>query len=167
MDAGHWKRARILVDARLKANPNDARTLYLASKVAASFGDLEKGLALAQRAVSVDPHNPDFLAQIAEMHVRLTDRVSVVKQLLYVRQFHKEVEAALAVNPKHADTYLVDIMFLSKAPMVAGGDRKRAHALADELTRFNPGWGYLIQARLAEQEKDDVPCLRRFALYVR
>jgi hypothetical protein len=37
MDSGHWKRARTLVDARLRANPNDAIALYLASKVAASF----------------------------------------------------------------------------------------------------------------------------------
>jgi cytochrome c-type biogenesis protein CcmH/NrfG len=155
MDSGHWKRARTLVDARLHSNPNDATALYLSSKVAASFGDLEKGLILAQRAVSLDPHSPDYLAQLAEMHARLADHVSVVKQILYVRQLHKEIDTALAIDPRHADTYLVDIMFLSKAPLLAGGDRKRAHALADELARFNPGWGYLVQARLAEQEKDD------------
>ena len=155
MESGHWKRARTLVETRLHANPNDASALYLSSKVAASFGDLEKGLALAQRAVALQDHNPDYLAQLAEMHARLADRVSLVKQVIYVRQFHKEIDAALTVNPKHVDSYLVHIMFLSKAPMVAGGDRKQAHSLAEQLTRFDPGWGYLIQARLAEQEKND------------
>jgi tetratricopeptide (TPR) repeat protein len=156
MEAGHWKRVRALADDRLRADPNDAFALYLSSKVAASFGDLEKGLSRAQRAVSLDPHNADYLAQLAEMHARLADHVSVVKQVLYVRALHKEIDAALAADPKNLYAHLVEIMFLSKAPMVAGGDRKRAHALAEELTRFNPGWGYMAQARLGEQEKDDV-----------
>ena len=68
MEAGHWKRVRALADDRLRANPNDAFALYLSSKVAASFGDLEKGLSRTQRAVSLDPHNPDYLAQLA-LHV--------------------------------------------------------------------------------------------------
>ncbi len=155
MTEGHWKRARQLVDERLRDHPNDALALFLSSKVAASFGDLEKGLTLAQRAVSLEQHNASYLAQLAEMHARLADKVSLVKQISYVRQFHKEVDAALSINPKDVDVFLVHIMFLSKAPIYAGGDRKQAHRLAEQLVRLDPGWGYLIQARLAEQERDD------------
>ena len=155
MDAGHWKRARQMVEARLNANPRDAFALYLSSKVQASFGNLEKALDQAQKAVAMESKNADFLSQSAEIHVRLADRVSVVKQVIYVRQFKKEVEAALAINPRHVDTLLVDIMFLARAPMVAGGDKKRAHVLAQQLTEIDPGWGYLSQARLAELDKDE------------
>ncbi len=155
MEDGHWKRARQLVDVRLRANPSDAFALYLSSKVSASFGNLEKGLASAERSVALEGHNPDYLAQLAEMHARLADRVSIIKQVSFVRQFKKEVESALSANPKHVDAMLVEIMFLSKAPMLAGGDRRRAHALAQELARIDPTWGHLIEARLAEQEKND------------
>lgn len=155
MDDGHWKHVRQIVDARLRSEPNSARWLYLSSKVWASFGNLDRALATAERAVEAGPRNPDYLSQLAEIHARLADHVSVIKQVMYVRAFKKEVETALAVEPKHVDTLLVDIMFLSKAPMVAGGDRKRAHALARELAQVSPTWGNLIQARLGEQEKDD------------
>lgn len=155
MDDGHWKRARQVVDARLKSNPQDARALYWSSKVQASFGNLERGLSAAERAAEIEPRNPDFLAQLAEMHARLTDRVSVLKQVIYIRQFKKEVEAALAINPRHVDTMLVDIMFKSKAPLVAGGDRKEAHSMAERLAQIDPRWGYLVQARLAEQDRAD------------
>lgn len=160
MEDGHWKRARQAVDAGLRTNPNDSRLLYLSSKVWASFGNLEKALSCAERAVSAEPRNPDFLSQLAEIHARLADRVSVIKQVTYVHAFKKEVETALSVDPKHVDTMLVDIMFLSKAPMVAGGDRKRAHALAREMAQYSPTWGNLIQARLGEQEKND-PLIER------
>ena len=39
--------------------------------------------------------------------------------------------------------------------MLAGGDRRRAHTLAQELARIDPTWGHLIEARLGEQEKND------------
>ena len=154
-NAGHWKRARQIVEARLKANPRDAFALYMSSKVNASFGNLDKALDQAQKSVALESRNPDYLAQLAEMHVRLADRSSVVKQVLYVRLFKKEVDAALALNPRHVDALLVDAMFLSRAPVIAGGDRKRARALAQQLTGFDTAWGYMLQARLAEQEKDD------------
>jgi tetratricopeptide (TPR) repeat protein len=155
MDEGHWKRARQAVDVLLRANPNDAATLCFASKVQASFGNLEKALAYAERAASIDSRNPVFLAQLAEIHGRLAGQVSLIKQVSYVRQLKKEVETAFSINSRHLDTMLVDIMFLSKAPLLAGGDRKRAHFLAEELVKVDPAWGHLIEARLAEQERND------------
>ena len=139
----------------LRTNPKDPKGLYYASKVQASFGNLDKALALAEEAVSKEARNPDFLAQLAEIHARLAGQVSLMKQVSFVRQFKHEIETALAVNPKHVDAMLVDIMFLSKAPLLAGGDRRRAHSLAEDLVKTDPGWGYLVEARLAEQEKDD------------
>src|SRR5271165_128432 len=137
MDMGHWKRARQLVDLRLRANPNDAFALYLWSKVQSSFNQPDNAVASAERAVALEPHNPDYLAQLAEMHARMADRASVIKQVNYVRLMKKEVDAALALNPKHVDALLVEIMFLYRAPLVAGGDRKRARILAQDLTRID------------------------------
>lgn len=143
------------MNARLHANPKDAFALYLSSKVWASFGNLDKGLECAEEAVALEPHSPDFLSQLAEMHVRLADRVSVLKQINFVRKFRKEVDTALSLDPRHVDTFLVNIMFLSRAPMVAGGDKKRANAMAQQLVQIDPNWGYLVQARIAEADKDD------------
>ena len=155
MDLGHWKKVRQSVDAGLRANPNQPQLLYYSSKVEASFNNLEKALVYAERAVNAQPRSPDYLAQLAEMHARLADRVSVVKQVVYVHSLKKEIDTALSLKPQHVDATLVEIMFLSKAPTLAGGDRHRAHALANDLLRTNPTWGNLIQARLAEQEHND------------
>jgi tetratricopeptide (TPR) repeat protein len=154
IDAGHWKRARQSINARLRANSNDAFALYLSSKIEASFGNLEHALELAERSVALEPHSSDSLSQAAEMHARLADRVSVVKQVIYVRKLKKEIETALALSPKHVDTRLVQIMFLWRAPVYAGGDKKRALVLAEQLTAIDPGWGNLIKARMGEESGD-------------
>ena len=45
--AGHWKRARPLVEQRHRANPDDAQAAYLLSQVKMAFGDLQGALPLA------------------------------------------------------------------------------------------------------------------------
>jgi tetratricopeptide (TPR) repeat protein len=155
IEAGHWKRARQALDVRLRQNPNDAYALYLRSKVAASFGDLDEAQRLAERAVALEGHSADFLGQAAEIYARQADRASIVKQVLYLRKYKHALEAALAINPRHVDTMLVDIMFLWRAPAFAGGDKTRARERADQLARIHPMWGNLVQARMAEEAKDD------------
>lgn len=142
------------MEVRLQSTPNDSETLFLAARIATSFQQLDRAADYAERSVAIEPNSAKFLTQLAEIHARLAEGAPVWKQVAYVRRFHKEIEAARAANPRNVDAYLVDISFLSRAPLVAGGDKRRARALAEELIRIDPGWGYLMEARLAEPDKD-------------
>lgn len=155
VDANHYKRARVLVDARLRENPNDAHALFLSSKIQEALGNLRGALTLAEKSVELDPSRVSYHAQLAECYAYTADHSTWVKGIAYVRLMKKEIAAALAIRPHDSDTLLVAMMFAFHAPAIAGGDRQRAHELADEIVRYDPHWGYLAEARLAQEDSTD------------
>ena len=55
IQAGHWKRARAMLEPQVKAHPQDARACYLLAQVKMALRDLDGALTLAQRAAEIDP----------------------------------------------------------------------------------------------------------------
>jgi len=155
MESGHYKRARVLVETRLRNTPNDAYALYLLSKIRQSFGDLPGAIASAQRAVALEPHNAAFHGQLAEVYAYTADESSWIRGIGFVHMMKREISSALSIDPKHTDTLLVSMMFSLRAPRLAGGDKKKALAVADEIIQNDPRWGYLAEARLLEDSGDD------------
>jgi tetratricopeptide (TPR) repeat protein len=156
MDAGHYKRARILVEARLRGTPNDAYALFLESKIKQSFGDLPGAIAFAERAVAREPHNAAFHGQLAEVYAYTADQSSWLRGIGFVHMMKREIAAALSIEPNHTDTLLVSMMFSLRAPRLAGGDKRKAHVVASDIVRNDPRWGYLAEARLLESSGEDV-----------
>jgi len=155
MESGHWKRARQVVEARLGANANDAQAHAWLSKIESSFGDLNGAIDEAQRAVDLNPSVAAFHGQLAEADALMADRSSMMKGVLYARRMKKEIAAALAIDPNHLDTLLVQMMYDWKAPALAGGDRNQAHEIARHIGKISALWGYLAEARLDQDEGSD------------
>jgi len=155
VDANHYKRARTLVEARLRQNPNDPHALFLSSKIQEALGNLRGALAAAEKSVELDPGNVAYHAQLAECYAYTADHSTWVKGITYVHQMKKEIAAALNLHPHDSDTLLVAMMFAFHAPSIAGGDRKKAHELADEIVQNDPHWGWLAEARLAQEDSTD------------
>ena len=155
VDANHYKRARVLVESGLRENPNDAHALFLASKIQEALGNLHGAVTLAEKSVEIDPRNASYHAQLAECYAYTADRSTWVKGITYVHLMKKEIAAALVLHPHDSDTLLVAMMFAFHAPALAGGDRRKAHELADEIVRYDPHWGYLAEARLAQEDSTD------------
>jgi tetratricopeptide (TPR) repeat protein len=155
MEAGHWKRLRQLADDKLKADPNDAQAHLWLSKIKSSFGDHYGALAEAERAVALSPNNPGSHAQLAEASAFLADRSGAVAALTHVRRMKREIDASLAIDPNSLDALLVQMMFSWKAPGIAGGDKKKAVRVADQLVANLPVWGNLAHARLLQETGDD------------
>ncbi len=155
MEAGHWKRLRELSEAKLRANPNDAAARLWMSKIKSSFNDNFGALTEAERAVALDPKNPGAHAQLAEASAFLADRAGPLAALGHLRRMKKSLDASLAIRPNNLDALLVQMMFSWKAPAIAGGDRKKAVRIADEIERTLPVWGNLAHARLLQDSGDD------------
>ncbi len=155
LEAGHYKRARTVVAVRLRANPHDSYALFLDSKIRQSFGDLLGAIASAERAVALEPRNADFHAQLAEVYAFSADQSSWLRGVNLVHLMKREIAASLAIAPRHTDTLLVSMMFCLRAPKFVGGDKRKARAIAGEIVRSDPTWGYLSEARLLEDSGDD------------
>jgi len=150
IEAGHWKQARTLVEARIRANPRDAAACFLASQVRAAFGDRNSPLDLAEKAVALDGGGARYHRQLAEALGVAAQRSGIFQQLMLARRFKKEIDAALALDPRDLQA-LRDLMeFYVLAPGIAGGDQAKARETAARIAAVDPAEGYSAQARLAE-----------------
>jgi len=154
IEAGHWKRARALVDARFRANPHDALACFLESQIHAAFGDREAPLRLAEQAVALDGSVAKYHRQVAEAVGIAAEHSGALQQLFLARRFKKEIDAALAMDPSDVQA-LRDLMeFYLVAPGIAGGDNAKARATAVRIAGVNRAQGYSAEARLAQAQGD-------------
>ena len=153
IEGGHWKRARTLVEACIKATPNDALANFLLSQVHNAFGDRNSPLGLAERAVTLDPSTAKYHRQVAECLGVMAQHAGAFQQLLLARRFRKEVDAALVLDPGDTQA-LRDLMeFYLLAPGLLGGDLHKAKETADRIAKFDAAEGFLAKARIAETRK--------------
>jgi tetratricopeptide (TPR) repeat protein len=152
--AGHWKRARAILEPQVKAHPEDAETAYLLVQVKAAFKDFDGALPLAQRAVELDGKNSDYHLKLGQIYGEMAARASIFTVGPLVLKFRKEVGIALDLDPKNLEALDSMMQFKFQAPAALGGDKAQARALAEEITRLNPSEGYLAHAELSELEKN-------------
>ncbi|WP_321471962.1 tetratricopeptide repeat protein [uncultured Paludibaculum sp.] len=155
LELGHFKRAKSIVEAELRANAKDAQAHAWMAKILINFNDMEGAFAAAERAVAISPNNAAFQGQLAEAAAMMADKSNPLKGFGYVRRMKKAIDTALAIDPKNTDTLLVEMMFAWKAPAIAGGDRKQAVRIADRIVSISPVWGYLAHARLLQDQGQD------------
>jgi tetratricopeptide (TPR) repeat protein len=153
IEDGRWKRARAVLEPRVKANPTDAEAAAMLSRVRLAYGDLEGAAGLAETAVKLN-------GQVAENHWLLARafgeqarKASLMKQFGLAKRFRQEAEAAIALDPKHIQSRLYLISYYAGAPGIAGGDAKRAEQIAAEVAAIDPAWGHMARARLLEETK--------------
>jgi tetratricopeptide (TPR) repeat protein len=154
IEAGHWKRARTIVEARIHDDPRDAMANFLLSQIRNAFGDRESPQALAERAVAIDGGTAKYRRQLAEVLGVKAQHSGIFQQLVLARRFKKEIDAAIALD-SHDLQALRDLMeFYLLAPGIAGGDKAKARTIAEQIVRIDPVEGFSAQARLAEVNGD-------------
>jgi Tfp pilus assembly protein PilF len=154
IEAGHWKRARAIVEQRLREAPDDARATFLLSQIRAAFGDRTSPLQLAEKAVRLDGTVARYHRQLAEVQGLIAERSSVFQQVMLARRFRKEIDAAMALDPRDVQAKRDLLEFYLVAPGIVGGDSRKADAVAAQIATVDPSEGFLAKARLAEYHKD-------------
>ncbi len=154
IEAGHWKRARAILEPRLAANPRDAQAACLLSRAKLALGDLDGALKSAQQAVALEDANSNNHFQLAEVYGEMAERASIFAAASLAGKFKGELEASLARDPKNLDTLEALMEYSFQAPGMMGGDKGKARAIAEELVQLSPVHGYLAQAELAKEAKD-------------
>jgi tetratricopeptide (TPR) repeat protein len=153
IDGGHWKRLRAAAEERLRASPRDAAAVYWLGRVSIAYGDSDGALALAERAVALEPQNSSYRYLLAASYGRKAQAAGIFSKVGLAGRFKKEAEAALALDPKSVEARDGLIQFHLQAPGLVGGDKAKARALAEEMARIDPVQGLLAQARIAQSEK--------------
>jgi tetratricopeptide (TPR) repeat protein len=153
-DAGHFLRLKAQVEPLVKADPTDARSTYWLAEAEGALGNLDAAVKLAEQAVALDPKNAKYHALLAASCGRLAQTSGLLKQLQNGRRAKKELDAALELDPNNEGALYGLALFYYAAPSMLGGDKQKAQAAAELLTKLNPVRGYLTQAKLASERKD-------------
>src|SRR5579862_8129158 len=74
VQAGHWKRARAILDPQVQTHPDDARADYLLAGVKIAFKDFEGALPLAKRAVDLDGNNSRYHLRLGQILGEMASR---------------------------------------------------------------------------------------------
>src|ERR1035437_6467695 len=134
IEAGHWKRARTFVEARLREAPGDALSIFLLSQIRGAFGDrTSTPLALAEKAVALDGRTAKYHRQIAEVLGVTAQHAGTIQQLFLARRFRKEIDAALSLDPRDIQALGDLLEFYLLAPGIAGGDPRKAVEVAGRI----------------------------------
>jgi tetratricopeptide (TPR) repeat protein len=151
-DHSHWKRLKALSEPRVAANPNDAEAQWLLSRVRVAFKDFDGALAPAEKAAALDPKNVEYRWQVAQVVGEQASSASVFKQMGLAKRYKREVEAALALNPKHTGSLMGLMEYFNRAPGIVGGDKKRAAEIPAEIMAVNKVDGWIAKVRLLQQQ---------------
>jgi tetratricopeptide (TPR) repeat protein len=152
---GHWKRARVIVEQRYRTAPREPEVNFLLSQIRNAFGDRRTPLDFAEKAVALAPGVGRYHRQLAEVQGVMAQRASAFQQPFLAHKFRKEIEAALALDPKDAQAMRDLVEFYLLAPGILGGDNKKAEEIATGLVRIDAPEGFLARARIAGYLKND------------
>lgn len=153
IDAGHWKKARTVVEERLARNPNDALADFLLSQIRNAFGDYTTPLPLAAKAVALDGRVAKYHRQLAEVLGLEAQHAGPVRLIFLARQFRSEIETAISLDPHDIQAHRDLLEYYLVAPGIAGGDVQKASAMAKQIGRLDAAEGLLTEARIAAFRK--------------
>ena len=151
--AGHWKRARALVESRYRDAPNDPLANFLMSQIRAAFGDRTPPMPFAEKAVTLDGRTAKYHRQVAEVAGIMAQHAGLFQQVLLARRFRREIDAARALDSRDVQAWRDQMEFDLLAPGVVGGDQRQAVAVAARIGAIDPAEGFMAQARIAEFHK--------------
>jgi tetratricopeptide (TPR) repeat protein len=151
---GHALHAKAILTPVVEAEPSNAGAAWLLSKALFGLGDLEGARVLAERSVTLDAGNAPYHVQLGSVLGRMAEKASILKQLGLARRARKELEAAVALDPRNLDGLFGLMLYYFSAPSFLGGDKSKAAEFADRIAAIDETRGWLARAALAGEQKD-------------
>ena len=151
---GAYRRAATAAERVLAAAPTDASALVVLARVRAREARLDDARELSEQAVKAAPSSADAHYALAEVSGMRARAGGILRGLGPARTLKREAEAALEIDPRHADALNLLIQFHGAAPGIVGGDKKQAAALTERLLVADPARAWFARAQDAMREKD-------------
>lgn len=156
-DHGRIDKTIEMLEEKLAANPGDVEALILLSRVWLTYGyvkargkqDLvrvyENGKAAAEKAIEIEPENPDahffYVANLAS----LGDAKGLFNSLFMLPEIRRELDTILEIDPDNENALAMQGALFYYLPGILGGDVKISEIYIRQALRIDP---HLSSAKL-------------------
>ncbi len=127
---------------------DSAAALRARAWLARRDGDIERALALIDRAIEQEPGSPGLYVDRAAIRSDLLAGAGAFKSMRVARRVRRDLETALESDPEHVGSMVALIAFHRQAPGIVGGEKATAEALMPRLKAVSAA--HYQQQRAAE-----------------
>jgi cytochrome c-type biogenesis protein CcmH/NrfG len=142
------------LQSKLSSAPNDADSYNLLCRAYFVLENWDAALKSCQKAVSLQPSNSDFHLWLGRAYGEKASRAIFFSAAGLAKKVRTEFETAVQLNPGNLEARADLAQFYVEAPGLVGGGKDKAEAQARELATLDPPEAEMIQAWIAEKNKN-------------
>lgn len=149
-ESRHYPEAREIFETL----PRNVETLTYLGRIEGETGSPRQAIDLLIEASGLEPENAEIQYWLGTAYYDLSKSAGIFKKLGLVKKWRSHTEASLLLDPSSAPAMFSLGAFFAYAPGMAGGDEKKAMAIAEELRVIDPARHHWLLAEIALDGKD-------------
>jgi len=142
------------LQSKLSTTPNDADSYNLLCRAYLLLENWDASMKSCQKAVSLRPSSSEFHLWLGRAYGEKASHASFLSAAGLAKKVRNEFETAVRLDPGNLEARADLAQFYVEAPGLVGGGKDKAEAQARELATLDPPEAEMIQAWIAEKNKD-------------
>jgi tetratricopeptide (TPR) repeat protein len=159
VEAGKPDEALQVLNGRIQKNPNDAEAYNLICRVDFQVAQWDDAIRACEKSVALEPGSSEYHQWLGRVYGEKADTVGKlhpISAISLVRKVKAEFEKSVALDiaGKNLSARADLAEFYSEAPSIMGGDKTKAHRLADFVVSRDPGLGHYMYGMVEEKQNN-------------
>ena len=142
------------LQSQLSKAPDDADSYNLLCRAYFVLENWDAAVRSCQKAVSLQPSHSDFHLWLGRAYGEKASRANFLSAAGLAKKVRNEFETAVRLDPTNLEARADLAQFYVEAPGLVGGGKDKAEAQARELSILDPPEAEMIQAWIAEKNKN-------------
>ena len=134
--------------------PNDADSYNLLCRAYLELNDWDEAVKSCQKAVSLGPSDSSFHLWLGRAYGEKARHAKFLSAARLAKKVRNQFEIAVRLDPTNLEARADLAQFYVEAPGVLGGGKDKAEEQARELATLDPPEAEIVQAWIAEKNKD-------------
>jgi tetratricopeptide (TPR) repeat protein len=151
---GRVDNAIAVLDARLKAAPDDAQSYNLLCRSYFVLGNWDRAISACEKAVVLDSGNSRDHLWLGRAYGEKAADAHFLTAMALAQKVRSEFETAVQLSPGNVDARSDLAEFYLEAPGIVGGGQDKAEAEARSLAAIDPAKAHWVTARIAQKHHD-------------